>query len=182
MLPADPAMLLTFVVIVVTVVLYAMERLALEVVALGSVVAFLLIFTFFQPADPSVTVSASELLSGFANPALVTVICLLIVGQGSVPDGRAGKTGQDHRRRHAQTANSGSGADTDCGGSDQRLPEQHPGRGDVPAHPLGSRRCPGQAGRSPADAPIVHRHSRWHDDPDRLVHQPSGGRCGGPNK
>lgn len=82
MLPADPAMLLTFVVIVVTVVLYAMERLALEVVALGSVVAFLLIFTFFQPADPSVTVSASELLSGFANPALVTVICLLIVGQG----------------------------------------------------------------------------------------------------
>ncbi len=48
MLPADPAMLLTFVVIVVTVVLYAMERLALEVVALGSVVAFLLIFTFFS--------------------------------------------------------------------------------------------------------------------------------------
>ncbi|QGZ33106.1 SLC13 family permease [Stappia indica] len=82
MLPADPAMLLTFVVIVVTVVLYAMERLALEVVALGSVVAFLLIFTFFQPADASVTIGASELLSGFANPALVTVICLLIVGQG----------------------------------------------------------------------------------------------------
>ncbi|MBC2859315.1 SLC13 family permease [Stappia sp. 28M-7] len=82
MLLADPAMLLTFVVIVITVVLYAMERLALEVVALGSVVAFLLIFSFFQPADPSVTIGASELLSGFANPALVTVTCLLIVGQG----------------------------------------------------------------------------------------------------
>lgn len=39
MLPIDPAMLLTFVVIVATVVLYALERVALEVVALGSVVA-----------------------------------------------------------------------------------------------------------------------------------------------
>ena len=81
MLPADPAMILTFVVIVFTIVLYALERVALEAVALGSVVAFLLIFSVFEPATGG-TIGPSELLAGFANPALVTVICLLIVGQG----------------------------------------------------------------------------------------------------
>lgn len=81
MLPADPAMILTFVVIVFTIVLYALERFALEAVALGSVVAFLLIFSVFEPAGGG-TIGPGELLAGFANPALVTVICLLIVGQG----------------------------------------------------------------------------------------------------
>ncbi|WP_029056830.1 SLC13 family permease [Stappia stellulata] len=78
MLPADPAMILTFVVIVATIVLYAMERFALEYVALGSLVALMVIFTVF-PGETGI--GPGELLAGFANPALVTVTCLLIVGQ-----------------------------------------------------------------------------------------------------
>lgn len=79
MLPADPAMILTLVVIVATIVLYALERQPMEYVALGSLVALLAIFTAF-PGDSGI--GPAELLAGFANPALVTVICLLIVGQG----------------------------------------------------------------------------------------------------
>ncbi|MTH97749.1 SLC13 family permease [Roseibium sp. RKSG952] len=78
----DIAMALTFVVLASTVVLYALEKYAIELVALGSVAAFLCIFTIFPVATSSGTVGASEFLAGFANPALITVICLLIIGQG----------------------------------------------------------------------------------------------------
>eukprot|EP00873_Tetraselmis_striata_P035841 jgi/Tetstr1/456105/TSEL_042874.t1 len=77
MQPADPAMILTLVVIVATIVLYAMERYALEYVALGSLVALMITFTVF-PGETGI--GPAELLAGFANPALVTVTCLLIVG------------------------------------------------------------------------------------------------------
>lgn len=83
MLPADPAMLLTLAVIAVTIGLYALERHALEAVALGAVVALLAIFTAFPVTTADGTpFGSTEILAGFANPALVTVICLLIVGQG----------------------------------------------------------------------------------------------------
>ena len=82
MMPADPAMILTFVVIVVTIGLYALERYALEAVALSAVVALLVIFSVFPvPTATGEDFGAAEILAGFANPALVTVICLLIVGQ-----------------------------------------------------------------------------------------------------
>ncbi|MHC5653884.1 SLC13 family permease [Stappia sp.] len=82
MMPADPAMILTLVVIVVTIVLYATERFALEAIALGSIVAFLAIFTAFPANLGGTPFGAAQILAGFANPALITVICLLIVGQG----------------------------------------------------------------------------------------------------
>ena len=76
-------MALTFVVIASTVVLYAMERYAIETIALGSVSAFIVIFTVF-PVEKTdgAFIGAGDFLAGFANPALITVICLLIIGQG----------------------------------------------------------------------------------------------------
>lgn len=71
-------MTLTFLVIGVTIVLYAMERYAIETVSVGAVVAFLVLFTLF----PNEAVTPTGLLSGFANPALITVTSLLIIGQG----------------------------------------------------------------------------------------------------
>ncbi len=78
----DIAMALTFVVIASTVVLYALERHPIEVIALGSVVSLIAVFTIFpvQTADGPVT--TADFLLGFANPALITVLCLLIIGQG----------------------------------------------------------------------------------------------------
>ncbi|CTQ54349.1 potassium transporter peripheral membrane component [Roseibium album] len=79
----DIAMTLTFVVIASTVVLYALERWAIETVALGSVSAFIVIFSVFPVVTPDGTsVTTGDFLAGFANPALITVICLLIIGQG----------------------------------------------------------------------------------------------------
>ncbi|WP_420411085.1 SLC13 family permease [Roseibium sp.] len=79
----DIAMVLTFVVIAATVVLYALERYPIETVALGSVSAFIVLFTVIPvtQSDGSI-VTTSDFLTGFANPALITVICLLIIGQG----------------------------------------------------------------------------------------------------
>ncbi|MEP3049482.1 MAG: SLC13 family permease [Roseibium sp.] len=83
MLSIDIAMALTFLVIASTVVLYALERYPIETVALGSVSAFIVIFTILPVELPGgKLVSTGDFLAGFANPALITVICLLIIGQG----------------------------------------------------------------------------------------------------
>ncbi|MBD1545016.1 SLC13 family permease [Roseibium aggregatum] len=78
----DVAMALTFVVIAATVILYALERYSIEIIALGSVVSLATIFTLFPVTTESGRVTTGDFLAGFANPALVTVICLLIIGQG----------------------------------------------------------------------------------------------------
>jgi len=76
-------MALTFLVIASTVVLYALERYPIETVALGSVSAFIVIFSLIPVTDPDGdAITSADFLVGFANPALITVICLLIIGQG----------------------------------------------------------------------------------------------------
>lgn len=74
---------LTYLLILVSMVGYAMERWPIEAVAAASLAAFLLIFSAFPYVDASgQAITTSDLLSGFANPALITVMALLIVGQG----------------------------------------------------------------------------------------------------
>jgi len=74
-------MWLTFAVIAAAIILFATEWIALEVTALGVVGAFLLLFHLYPLAD-AVAVSPQTLLSGFANPALFTILALLVIGQG----------------------------------------------------------------------------------------------------
>jgi len=74
----------TFVVIALSIVGYAWERWSIEGVALATLATLLALFTFVPqaPSDPSSgIVSADELIAGFANPALVTVLALLVIGQ-----------------------------------------------------------------------------------------------------
>lgn len=78
----DIAMALTFLVLAATVVLYAWERFSIETIALGSVVAFIVIFTLFPVVTSDGPIEPGDFLVGFSNPALITVICLLIIGQG----------------------------------------------------------------------------------------------------
>ncbi|MES0867932.1 SLC13 family permease [Pseudovibrio sp. SCP19] len=75
-------MILTFVIIGFTIVLYALERIAIEIVALGSIVALMLLFMAFPHSLNGSPIRPEDFLSGFSNQALITVICLLIVGQG----------------------------------------------------------------------------------------------------
>ncbi|MEP3277370.1 MAG: SLC13 family permease [Stappiaceae bacterium] len=81
MAAADLPMLLTFAVIVATITLYALELYSIEAVSLGSLVCFILIFTIFPQQSGNQEFGVSELLAGFANPALITVLALLVIGQ-----------------------------------------------------------------------------------------------------
>ena len=78
----DFHLIATFVIIALTVVAYATERLPMEGVSLGSLAALLVLFGVFpyQAADGS-ALTVDQLLAGFADPALATVISLLVVGQ-----------------------------------------------------------------------------------------------------
>jgi di/tricarboxylate transporter len=79
----DLHLIATFVIIATTIIAYASERWPMETVSLVSLAAVLLLFGLFpySGADGR-SLEPEQLLAGFANPALATVIALLIVGQG----------------------------------------------------------------------------------------------------
>lgn len=75
--------------IVAAVVLFSMERLSLEASALAILSALLLFFYFFPvpSEDGRNLLGPTALLAGFANPALLAVLALLVVGQGMFQTG-----------------------------------------------------------------------------------------------
>ena len=77
-------MWLTFAVIGITVILLASERVRLEVVCVGVIVAFLVLFQILPVLDDAGRnlLSPERILAGLANPALITILALLMVGQG----------------------------------------------------------------------------------------------------
>lgn len=64
----------------IAIVFYCWDRFAIEMVSAAIVAILLVFFHFFPLATGNPTVSV--LLAGFANPALITIMALLIVGQG----------------------------------------------------------------------------------------------------
>jgi di/tricarboxylate transporter len=73
-------MILILVVVAGIVVLYAFELFTIELVSAAAIAVFLLIFQLWP--TPESTFGAEELLAGFANPALIAILALLVVGQG----------------------------------------------------------------------------------------------------
>lgn len=90
----------TFAVIAAAVVAYVTEKVPLELTAVSVLVAFLLLFEVFPYVGPDGTriVTSDQLLAGFANSALFTVLALLVIGQGlfqtGALDGFAQRVGQ----------------------------------------------------------------------------------------
>jgi len=82
--PETWQMWITFAAIAGAVVLYSTERLSLELTSLFVVGFFLIFFELFPVigADGANILSSTQLLAGFANPALIAVLALLVVGQG----------------------------------------------------------------------------------------------------
>ena len=77
-------MWVVFAAILVTVVFYSVDRLPLEITSVGSL-SFLLVFFQIFPIsgeDTANMLDARALLAGFAEPALVSVLALLVLGQG----------------------------------------------------------------------------------------------------
>jgi len=74
-------MWVVFALIGATVALYASEKFPMEVVSIAAIAALLLLFHFAPlPAGDGV-LDARRLLAGFADPALITVLSLMVVGQ-----------------------------------------------------------------------------------------------------
>ena len=69
----------TFAIILVVIVVLATERYSIPSVSLAAIVALLLLFGIVPPTG--VEIPPGDLLRGFANPALVTVLALLVVGR-----------------------------------------------------------------------------------------------------
>ena len=78
--PDMVAMWCTFGVILVATFFYATEWASIELVSLGALAGLLLIAT----ALPGSGIAIDALLSGFANPALITILALLVIGQGLI--------------------------------------------------------------------------------------------------
>ncbi len=86
---AELGMWITFGVIVLTLALYATERLPLEVTSLGVICVLLVIFHLAPVRDGAgaPVLTSDQLLIGFANPALITIVALLVLGQGLAQTG-----------------------------------------------------------------------------------------------
>ena len=82
-------MWLTFGVIAGAMLLYVTEFVAIEMTSLLALVAMLLLFTLFPRIGPDGTnlLDATALLTGFGNPALITVMALLVMAQGLFQSG-----------------------------------------------------------------------------------------------
>lgn len=100
-------LLATFVIIGATIVAYASERLSIEAISVASLSILLVLFGLFPyTSSEGVNLTSKDLLAGFAEPALATIIALLIVGQGlfatdamDEPARRLGKLGGLSDRR-----------------------------------------------------------------------------------
>ncbi|MEL6861053.1 MAG: SLC13 family permease [Pseudomonadota bacterium] len=67
----------------VTIVFYMLDRWSMELISISIIAALLVLFSLpGATAYDGGEVSVATLLSGFANPALITIMALLVVGQG----------------------------------------------------------------------------------------------------
>lgn len=82
-------MWLTFSVIFAAIIAYSIDRIPLEITSIATVAAILLLFTFFPTQMPGTNapIGPREILKGFSDPALITILCLLVTGQGLVQTG-----------------------------------------------------------------------------------------------
>lgn len=85
---------MTFAVIGVAVVLFAIDRIPIELSSLATVAALLVLFHLYPVtgADGAPRLDASNLLAGFANPVLFAILALLVVGQGLFHTGAVEKS------------------------------------------------------------------------------------------
>ena len=85
----DFGMWAIFAVIIAALVLYAFERVPLALTSLGVICTLAVLFHFAPVIDETGAnrLGAKQLLAGFANPALLAVVGLLVMGQGLAATG-----------------------------------------------------------------------------------------------
>ena len=71
-----------FAIVVVALIGYASEKVPMEVTSFGVICALMLLFQFAPMEGDPHRLGPTRILQGFANPALVTVLALLVMGEG----------------------------------------------------------------------------------------------------
>ncbi len=84
-LPETVQMWSVFAIVLVGVYLYVRERFSIEAISVGLIFSLMLFGVLFT--DTQQGLDSSTLLSGFAAPALITIMALLVVGQGMFQTG-----------------------------------------------------------------------------------------------
>lgn len=86
---AEFQMWVTFALIVGAFLFYVFERATMEMTSVSLICLLLIFFHFFPVVDVNNenSVDPVRILHGFSNPALITVLALLVVGQGMVRTG-----------------------------------------------------------------------------------------------
>ena len=79
-LPEIVQMWTVFGIVAAGVWLYVTEKFSIESVSVGLILALMLFGNLFTPSDAGL--DSGAMLSGFAAPALITIMALLVVGQG----------------------------------------------------------------------------------------------------
>ncbi|MEX0695840.1 MAG: SLC13 family permease [Rhodospirillales bacterium] len=101
---ADLQMWAIFAIILLALAAYVAEKWPMELTSLGTICVILVFFQFFYVEKPTPDVEGltpAHILIGFANPALIAVLSLLVMGQGLVRTGildRAAQWMLDHMR------------------------------------------------------------------------------------
>ena len=98
---ADFHMWASFAIIFFAMISYALEKLSMEVTSLLALVALLLLFNFVPAidADGMPLLTSSEIIAGFSNPALITIMALLVMAQGLFQSGALEKLIEQASRR-----------------------------------------------------------------------------------
>jgi len=82
-------MWLTFVIVAGAIIAYSQDKIPLELSSIATIAILVLLF-YAAPivdADGNSQITTRDLLMGFADPALITIMSLLVVGQGLVQTG-----------------------------------------------------------------------------------------------
>ena len=91
----------SFLVIFLAMIAYAGERVSMEITSLCVMVVLLLLFSLmpYADADGTVLLDSGDLLAGFGNPALITIMALLVMAQGLFQSGALEKLIDQASRR-----------------------------------------------------------------------------------
>ena len=94
-----------FAVIGFAMLAYGSERLTMELTSLLVILTFMLLFTLapLSDADGALLISSSDMLAGFANPALITIMALLVMAQGLFQSGALERLIDQASRRAARS-------------------------------------------------------------------------------
>jgi len=87
-LPEIWQMWAVFAIVAISVYFYVRETFTIEAISVGVIVALMLFFHLFADnGQKGTSLGSQDLLSGFAAPALITIMALLVIGQGMFQTG-----------------------------------------------------------------------------------------------